>query len=63
VLFSLFASRHKYVRACVGPGVFIETHEAPERASSDGPNMAPLPEFEGLMRDPTAPDAAAKSAR
>jgi 2-dehydro-3-deoxyphosphooctonate aldolase (KDO 8-P synthase) len=31
-------------------GVFIETHEAPDRAPSDGPNMVPLAEFEGLMR-------------
>jgi 2-dehydro-3-deoxyphosphooctonate aldolase (KDO 8-P synthase) len=31
-------------------GVFIETHENPDRAPSDGPNMVPLAEFEGLMR-------------
>jgi 2-dehydro-3-deoxyphosphooctonate aldolase (KDO 8-P synthase) len=31
-------------------GVFIETHEAPDRAPSDGPNMVPLAEFEGLLR-------------
>jgi 2-dehydro-3-deoxyphosphooctonate aldolase (KDO 8-P synthase) len=40
-------------RAAVAVGVaavFIETHEAPERAPSDGPNMVPLAEFEGLMR-------------
>jgi 2-dehydro-3-deoxyphosphooctonate aldolase (KDO 8-P synthase) len=31
-------------------GVFIETHEAPDRAPSDGPNMVPMNEFEGLLR-------------
>jgi 2-dehydro-3-deoxyphosphooctonate aldolase (KDO 8-P synthase) len=30
-------------------GVFIETHEAPERAPSDGPNMVPLREMEALL--------------
>lgn len=41
-------------RAAVAVGVaglFIETHEAPDRAPSDGPNMIPLAEFEGLMRE------------
>lgn len=42
-------------------GIFIETHEAPERAPSDGPNMVPLAEFEGLMRDLMAFDALAKA--
>jgi 2-dehydro-3-deoxyphosphooctonate aldolase (KDO 8-P synthase) len=30
-------------------GVFIETHENPDRAPSDGPNMVPLRELEGLL--------------
>ncbi|MBP0575290.1 3-deoxy-8-phosphooctulonate synthase, partial [Mycobacterium tuberculosis] len=30
-------------------GVFIETHEAPHRAPSDGPNMVPLAELEDLL--------------
>jgi 2-dehydro-3-deoxyphosphooctonate aldolase (KDO 8-P synthase) len=42
-------------------GVFIETHEAPDRAPSDGPNMVPLAEFEGLLRELMAFDAVAKS--
>ena len=42
-------------------GVFIETHEAPDRAPSDGPNMVPLAEFEELLRDLMAFDALAKS--
>jgi 2-dehydro-3-deoxyphosphooctonate aldolase (KDO 8-P synthase) len=41
-------------RAAVAVGVaglFIETHEAPERAPSDGPNMVPLGGFESLLRE------------
>ena len=41
-------------------GVFIETHQDPDRAPSDGPNMVPLKEFEGLMRELTAIDKVAK---
>jgi 2-dehydro-3-deoxyphosphooctonate aldolase (KDO 8-P synthase) len=51
-------------RAAVAVGVaavFIETHEAPERAPSDGPNMVPIAEFEGLMRELMAFDALAKA--
>ena len=53
-------------RAAVAVGVaavFIETHEAPDRAPSDGPNMVPLAEFEALMRDLMAFDAVAKAPR
>src|SRR6202011_2399489 len=31
-------------------GVFIETHQDPDKAPSDGPNMIPLNELEGLLR-------------
>jgi 2-dehydro-3-deoxyphosphooctonate aldolase (KDO 8-P synthase) len=31
-------------------GVFIETHQDPDSAPSDGPNMMPLKEMEGLLR-------------
>jgi 2-dehydro-3-deoxyphosphooctonate aldolase (KDO 8-P synthase) len=41
-------------------GVFIETHQDPDRAPSDGPNMVPLKEFEGLMRELMAIDKVAK---
>ena len=52
-------------RAAVAVGVaglFIETHEAPDRdpGISDGPNMVPLREFEGLMRELMAIDKVAK---
>ena len=42
-------------------GVFIETHQDPDRAPSDGPNMVPLAEFESLLRDLMAIDKVAKS--
>jgi 2-dehydro-3-deoxyphosphooctonate aldolase (KDO 8-P synthase) len=32
-------------------GLFIETHQDPDRAPSDGPNMVPLGQFEGLMAE------------
>src|SRR5204863_8677714 len=41
-------------------GVFIETHPDPDRAPSDGPNMVPLREFEGLVRTLIAFDSVAK---
>ncbi len=44
-------------------GLFIETHEAPDRDPliSDGPNMVPLRDFEALMRDLMAIDRVAKA--
>jgi 2-dehydro-3-deoxyphosphooctonate aldolase (KDO 8-P synthase) len=42
-------------------GVFIETHPDPDHAPSDGPNMVPLAEFEGLLRTLMAFDALAKN--
>jgi 2-dehydro-3-deoxyphosphooctonate aldolase (KDO 8-P synthase) len=41
-------------------GVFIETHRDPDKAPSDGPNMVPLKEMEGLLRDLIAFDQLAK---
>lgn len=41
-------------------GVFIETHPDPDHAPSDGPNMVPLKEFEGLVKTLMAFDALAK---
>ena len=41
-------------------GVFIETHQDPDAAPSDGPNMVPLRTFEGLMRDLMAIDDVVK---
>jgi 2-dehydro-3-deoxyphosphooctonate aldolase (KDO 8-P synthase) len=42
-------------------GVFIETHQDPDSAPSDGPNMLPLNEMEGLLRRLIALDRLAKS--
>jgi 2-dehydro-3-deoxyphosphooctonate aldolase (KDO 8-P synthase) len=48
--------------AAVGiAAVFIETHENPDKAPSDGPNMVPLNELEELMRQIMAIDKLAKS--
>ncbi|MBV9568386.1 MAG: 3-deoxy-8-phosphooctulonate synthase [Hyphomicrobiales bacterium] len=41
-------------------GVFIETHRDPDKAPSDGPNMVPLAEMAGLLRQLLAFDAIAK---
>ena len=44
---------HVLARAAVAVGVaglFIETHPDPDHAPSDGPNMVPLKDFEGLLR-------------
>jgi 2-dehydro-3-deoxyphosphooctonate aldolase (KDO 8-P synthase) len=51
-------------RAAVAVGVaglFIETHEDPDRAPSDGPNMIPLAQMEPLLKRLTQFDALAKS--
>lgn len=42
-------------------GVFIETHEAPETAPSDGPNMIPLDQMAGLVASLMRFDALAKA--
>jgi 2-dehydro-3-deoxyphosphooctonate aldolase (KDO 8-P synthase) len=44
-------------------GVFIETHEDPDRAPSDGPNMVPLQDFGALMAELMAIDAIVKKQR
>ena len=51
-------------RAAVAVGVaglFIETHQDPDNAPSDGPNMVPLRDMEALLSDLMAIDAAVKS--
>lgn len=35
--------------ALAADGLFVETHPAPERSPSDGPNMVPLSELSGLL--------------
>jgi 2-dehydro-3-deoxyphosphooctonate aldolase (KDO 8-P synthase) len=41
-------------------GVFIETHEDPDRAPSDGPNMVPLKDFGALLSELLEIDALVK---
>ena len=51
-------------RAAVAIGVaavFIETHQEPDIAPSDGPNMVPLDQMESLLRNLMAFDKVAKS--
>jgi len=50
-------------RAAVAVGiaaVFMETHQDPDHAPSDGPNMVPLAEFEPLLAELLAYDALSK---
>ncbi len=50
-------------RAAVAVGVaglFIETHQDPDNAPSDGPNMVPLKDFEDLIRELQAYDQVRK---
>jgi len=50
-------------RAAVAVGVaglFIETHEDPDNAPSDGPNMVPLEDLEALLRELMAIDSVVK---
>ncbi|OYX57100.1 MAG: 3-deoxy-8-phosphooctulonate synthase [Brevundimonas subvibrioides] len=51
-------------RAAVAVGVdavFMETHQDPDHAPSDGPNMVPLSEFEGLAAELLAYDDLSKA--
>lgn len=42
-------------------GVFIETHQDPDNAPSDGPNMVPLSQMKSLLKQLMAFDALAKA--
>ncbi len=42
-------------------GVFVETHEDPDNAPSDGPNMVPLKDMEAFIAKLTALDRVAKA--
>jgi 2-dehydro-3-deoxyphosphooctonate aldolase (KDO 8-P synthase) len=42
-------------------GIFIETHRDPDKAPSDGPNMIPLKDMEGLLRTLIGFDKLAKA--
>jgi len=52
-------------RAAVAVGVaglFIETHQDPDNAPSDGPNMVPINQMKRLLEKLLAFDAVAKAA-
>jgi 2-dehydro-3-deoxyphosphooctonate aldolase (KDO 8-P synthase) len=42
-------------------GVFIETHQDPDKAPSDGPNMIPIKQLEALLQTLIAFDRLAKT--
>ena len=44
-------------------GVFIETHQDPDNAPSDGPNMLPIAEMPALIEQLMAIDRIAKARR
>lgn len=44
-------------------GLFIETHQDPDRAPSDGPNMVPLKDFAALVSELQAIDTVVKKAK
>ena len=44
-------------------GVFIETHQDPDNAPSDGPNMLPIAELPALLEELMAIDRIAKARR
>ena len=51
-------------RAAIAVGVgavFMETHEDPDNAPSDGPNMVPLNEIKSLLKQLVSIDALIKN--
>jgi 2-dehydro-3-deoxyphosphooctonate aldolase (KDO 8-P synthase) len=44
-------------------GIFIETHQDPDNAPSDGPTMIPIDALPALLEELIAIDAIAKSRR
>ena len=44
-------------------GIFIETHQDPDRAPSDGPNMVPLKQMDALLRQLIEFDRLAKNSK
>ena len=41
--------------------IFMETHQDPDRAPSDGPNMIPLKDLKGILQTMLAFDRLTKS--
>ena len=55
-----YLARAAVATGCVA-GVFIETHEDPDTAPSDGPNMIKLSELKSLLKDLVAIDGIVKT--
>lgn len=55
-----YLARAAVATGCVA-GVFIETHEDPDNAPSDGPNMVQLDNLKNILKDLVAIDAIVKS--
>ena len=55
-----YLARAAVATGCVA-GVFIETHEDPDNAPSDGPNMIKLSELKSLLKDLVAIDGIVKT--
>ena len=55
-----YLARAAVATGCVA-GVFMETHEDPDRAPSDGPNMIPLNNLKNILKDLMAIDEYVKS--
>ena len=57
-----FLARAAVATGCLA-GVFVETHEDPDNAPSDGPNMIPLHELRDLLQDLVGIDGYVKKPR
>jgi 2-dehydro-3-deoxyphosphooctonate aldolase (KDO 8-P synthase) len=57
-----YLARAAVATGCLA-GVFIETHEDPDNAPSDGPNMIPLHELKDLLQDLVGIDGYVKKPR
>jgi 2-dehydro-3-deoxyphosphooctonate aldolase (KDO 8-P synthase) len=57
-----FLARAAVATGCLA-GVFVETHEDPDNAPSDGPNMIPLHELKDLLQDLVGIDGYVKKPR
>ena len=59
---STFAISSLIAAIAVGVGaIFMETHEDPDTAPSDGPNMVPLDKLESLLKQLTDIDSLIKN--
>ena len=55
-----YLARAAVATGCVS-AVFVETHEDPDNAPSDGPNMIKLSELKSLLKDLVAIDGIVKT--